>query len=388
MLEIDEIFEGRYRIVKALGHGGMGTVFLAVDTTDDSKWAIKETKITDFNRKLLFSEAEIMERVNYPAFPKIRDKKEINGFLYIVMEYIEGHTLEDEIAEGGRIDEKQIVDWFKQICCALIYLHSLDSPIVYRDFKPSNLMLEESGRIRIIDLGIAQEYRGDGARVDVAALTRGYAAPEQYDKRYKLDVRTDIYALAVTIHYLLTGKNPNEPPYEFVPVRKLRRDLSYSIEFIIKKCLQPNPDRRYPNAALLLEDIERIGTLDRSIRSQVRLRRIVASVLAVAAIAASAAVYTINFRARTGSIDRYYSFIEHAEKAESLEDGLRDIQQAINLSPENPEAYIACVELYISYRCYEDAYTYINDVIIERFPDIYNNADFLELIQKIEKLQP
>ena len=185
MLIIGDVFDERYKIIKKIGQGGMGAVFLAVDSLDGSNWAIKEEKITEQNRKLLFSEAEIMEKVTYPAFPRLRYKKEVNGYLYLVMEYIDGHTLEDEISSKKKISESQAVEWFKQICNALIYLHGLDSPIVYRDFKPSNLMVEKTGKIRIIDLGIAQQYQGDGAKVDMAVLTRGYAAPEQYNKRYK-----------------------------------------------------------------------------------------------------------------------------------------------------------------------------------------------------------
>lgn len=384
MLVTGEVFDERYRIIKSLGQGGMGTVYLATDNMDGSSWAIKEERITAQNRKLLFSEAEIMEKVDYPAFPKFREKKEFNGFLYLIMEYIDGHTLEDEITKKKRIAEGQAIEWFKQISAALVYLHGLENPIVYRDFKPSNLMIEKTGKIRIIDLGIAQEYQGDGVKVDVAVLTRGYAAPEQYNKRYKLDSRTDIYALAVTAHYMLTGKDPNEPPYVFVPVRKLRHDLSVAIEYILKKCLQPNPNKRYANATLLLHDIERIEELDRKIRSQIKIQRIVSCSLISLAIIFSIAVYSINLSTQRREIESYNTLLESAIEATSLDNALQDIQDAINLSPENPEAYILCAELYLEYGHIEEAYTYVNDVIINQFPDIYNNVGFLELVQKLD----
>lgn len=384
MLAIGDFFDDRYKIIKKVGQGGMGTVFLAVDSLDGSNWAIKEEKITEQNRQLLFSEAEIMEKVKHPAFPKFQYKKEVSGYLYLVMEYIDGHTLEDEISSKKKISESQAVEWFKQICIALVYLHGLDTPIVYRDFKPSNLMVEKTGRIRIIDLGIAQQYQGDGAKVDVAVLTRGYAAPEQYNKRYKLDARTDIYALAVTAHYMLTGKDPNDPPHIFVPVRKLRHELSIAIEFILKKCLQPNPNKRYPNAALLLHDIENIEALNRKLRSQIRLRRIIASSLTLLVIVVSVAVYSINLSNQRAAMQKYNAFIESAMYATTLEGALQNIQAAINLAPENPEAYILCAELYLEYDHIEDAYLYVNDVIIKLFPDIYSNADFLELVQQLD----
>lgn len=386
MLAVGDVFEEHYIILKSLGHGGMGTVYLATDNVDGSSWAIKEEKITTQNRKLLFSEAEILKKLDHPAFPKFRDKKEIGGYLYLIMEYIDGHTLESEMKEKKRISEGQAVEWFAQICSALVYLHGLDSPIVYRDFKPSNLMIENTGRIRIIDLGIAQEYQGSGAEVDIAVLTRGYAAPEQYNKRYKLDSRTDIYALAVTVHYMLTGKDPNEPPYVFVPVRKLRSDLSVAVEYILKKCLQPNPNKRYSSATLLLYDIEHIKELDRKIRLHIRSRRIAACLLISLAVIASVAVYSVNLGAQRREIESYNALIESARDATSLNNALQDIQNAINLSPENPEAYILCAELYLDYGLVEDAYTYMNDIIISQFPDIYNNTDFLELVQKLDKV--
>ena len=247
-------------------------------------------------------------------------------------------------------------------------------------------MIENTGRIRIIDLGIAQEYQGSGAEVDIAVLTRGYAAPEQYNKRYKLDSRTDIYALAVTVHYMLTGKDPNEPPYVFVPVRKLRIDLSVAVEYILKKCLQPNPNKRYSSATLLLYDIEHIKELDRKIRLHIRSRRIAACLLISLAVIASVAVYSVNLGAQRREIESYNALIESARDATSLNNALQDIQNAINLSPENPEAYILCAELYLDYGLVEDAYTYMNDIIISQFPDIYNNTDFLELVQKLDKV--
>ena len=385
MLSIGDMFAGHYKIIKKIGQGGMGVVFLAVDSVDGSNWANKEEKVTEQNRKLLFSEAEIMEKVTHPAFPRFRCRKEINGYFYLVMEYIDGHTLADEIASKKTIGESQAIEWFKQVCEALVYLHSLDTPVVYRDFKPSNLMIENTGRIRIIDLGIAQQYQGDGAKVDMEVLTRGYAAPEQYNKRYKLDARTDIYALAVTAHYMLTGKNPNEPPHVFVPVRKLRHSLSVAMEYILKKCLQPNPNKRYPNATLLLHDIENIEGLDKKLRAQARLRTMIVASLVSLAIVVSAAAYLINLGNRRASIEQYNAFMQSAMYATTLEDALQSIQNAVNLAPENPDAYILCAELYLEFDHIKEAYLYVNDVITKRFPDIYNSADFLELIEKLDQ---
>lgn len=387
MLAVNEIFNQKYRIIKSVGHGGMGTVYLSVDISNQTTWAIKEELITEQNKSLLFSEAEIMARVSHPAFPRFLSKIEINGFLYIIMEYVEGLTLEDIIEEKSVIEEPKVIDWFKQACVALQYLHGLKTPIVYRDFKPSNIMLDTNGRIRIIDLGIALEYRGGGAKAEIAVLTKGYAAPEQYNKRYKLDERTDIYALAVTMHYMITGKNPNTPPYEFEPVRKLQKNTSRAIERILKKCLQPNPDKRYANVGLLLNDLNRINEMQKQLVSRIKKQRIVASSILGMIIVMAVVIYAIILNVQMKTIEKYYSYLEQATGANTLEEAQAAASLAIDISPENPDAYIVYASLYIDYNDIDDAYAYINDVIIIKFPEIYSNQNFLSLLQKIENYQ-
>ena len=119
---------------------------------------------------------------------------------------------------------------------------------------------------------------------------------------------------------------------------------------------------------------------------QVRTRKIVACSLISIAVISSIVVYSINLSAQRKEIEGYNALIESAIAAASLDSALQDIQDAINLSPENPEAYILCAELYLEYGHIEDAYTYVNDIIINQFPDIYNNTDFLELVQKLDKV--
>ena len=388
MLAIHDIFDGRYRIDSVLGSGGMGKVYLATDITDGSLWAVKEQLLSGETREMLYYEAEIMERVRHPAFPAFRSKKEENGVFYIVMEYVRGVTLSKILKERSPLPEEEVLSYFRQVADALEYLHEMDPPIVYRDFKPSNLMIEEGGRVRVIDLGIAQEYSSaTGVQVDAVALTRGYAAPEQYNKRYKLDSRTDIYALGVTMHYLITGKNPNKPPYEFVPIRKLRKDASRAMEFILKKCLQPNPDHRYANAAQLSYDLKHIDDLGARIKERIRLRGILIALAAALALTVAAIVYLLNWNAQTVRVNEYYSYLSSAQQAESLKDALSNAQSAIDLAPENPEAYLVYAEKIAAFGYPDEAYDYINDTIIPLFPEIYKNQDFLDLISRLEAVK-
>lgn len=384
MLAPNSIFEEKLKIIREIGHGGMGTVYLAEDLAAGTLWAVKEQEITDVNRNLLESEAEILSRLSHPAFPKLRLQKQDGNTLYLVMEYIDGCTLEDLIHSGQKLSEATIAGWFIQICQAVVYLHSLTPPIVYRDFKPSNIMLNQAGEIKIIDLGIAQEYQVPKTGKQTNALTRGYAAPEQYDSRYSLDVRTDLYAVAVTIHYLLTGKDPNQPPYHFRPVRKLNPKVSYAMEAIVKKCLQPNPDKRYATASLLLEDLTNRDRLEKAIRNRIKWRRILIAALAALAIVATALVYTASRTAREEEIAAYYAFFQEAGEADSMEESLALLNQAVEQDPDNPDAYLAIGELYRQYGLREEAVQYIQEEILPRFPDIYENQAFLDLLEELD----
>lgn len=386
MLAINGIFQKQFKIIGILGQGGMGIVYLAQDLTDQSYWTIKEQHVIEKNQELLYSEAEILGKLNHPAIPSLRLKHREGDMLYLIMEYVDGCTLEELIHSGQKIGERSIVDWFTQICEILVYLHGLDTPIVYRDLKPSNIMLNRSGQIKLIDFGIAQEYQEKSASVKVAALTRGYAAPEQYDSRYYLDVRTDIYALAVTIHYLITGKDPNQPPYHFRPIRKLNPKASYALESILKKCLQPSPDKRYKDASRLLEDLKQIDELEQDIRKRIKWMRILISSAALLAVCFSLTVFAINRNNREWEIKSYYQMLREAEGSGSFEEALIILERAIEANPENPDAYLAVARMYGLYGRYEEELTYIQEVILDKFPDIYENGEFLLLIEELERL--
>ena len=387
MLASDSIFEERYRIDRIIGKGGMGKVYLAYDITDQSRWAIKEQVITSKNRKLLMREAEIMSKLTHPALPILRLQKVIGDKLYLVMEYIDGQTLESVMKKEAPIEQVRVIDWFTQVCEILVYLHGMETPIVYRDLKPSNIMVEESGRVRLIDFGIAQEYTGEATKAEVAALTRGYAAPEQYSRKYLLDVRTDIYALGVTMHYILTGKNPQDPPHIFEPARKLRPDASAAIEEILLKCLQPNPDDRYRNASLLLQDLKHIQEKDRVIRIESGRIKFMVGAAILAAILIGAIIYALNFNRANQVTDTYYAYLDESGRQTELEPALEKAQEAIDMEKDNPDAYIQYADTYIKFGKPEEAKKYIEEVIVTRFPDIYSDQAFQTLVERLESTE-
>ncbi len=390
MMEIGTVFEGRYRVEKIVGKGGMGTVYRAVDLTDGSCWAIKEQLMKPQYRQLLLTEAEILGKLHHPALPELRYRGIKGEYLYLVMEFIEGQTLEDVLkqmqAQGFLPSEEQVLDWFTQVAGVLVYLHGLETPVMYRDLKPANIMLEPSGRIRIIDFGIAQEYRDrdNGALADVAALTRGYAAPEQYNPKYMLNVRTDIYALGVTMHYLLTGKDPNKPPYHFRPARKLRPEASPAIEAVLKKCLQVNPDRRYASAEALLYELEHLPDLGRRIRNREMLGIGLAAAALVLILAGGIGVYQWNLAKRSSEITNYQQLIADAENAVDEDTAIARLNEALIMDEDNPEAYLVYAQILLKYEGKEAAVDYVNGTILPKFPEIYENEEFLELLDVLE----
>jgi len=259
-----EIFDEKYKILDIIGHGGMGTVYLAQHIKLQTLWAIKELKKDEAGALDLLTEANILKKLNHSALPRIFDIVEDEKHIYVIVDYIEGKTLQSILEEKGRIEEEVVLDWVKQLCDVLSYLHSFKpNPIIYRDMKPSNIMLTKDQMIKLIDFGIAREYKEKSENDTIYIGTRGYAAPEQYGMG-QTSPATDIYSLGVTMHELLTGKNPNQQPFELKPVRYYNSNVSKGMEFIIWKCTRPNPNERYQSVKELLHDLNNIKLLELS----------------------------------------------------------------------------------------------------------------------------
>lgn len=242
-----DLFDGRYIIKKELG-GAAGEVFLVENVRLGSFWVLKRIRKAGTVPAI---EPEILKRLEHPLLPRIFDVEEDDEYINIIMEYIRGVSLDKFLLKEGRADEKTVIKWGIQICGVLKYLHSIKpAPIIHRDLKPSNIMLTDCGDLKIIDFGTAREFK-DGNDSDTVYIgTRGYAAPEQYGGG-QTSATSDIYSLGVTMHHLLTGINPNIPPFCPVPVRNIDASLSENIERIILKCTKNEPSERYSSASEL-----------------------------------------------------------------------------------------------------------------------------------------
>ncbi len=253
---MDQLFDGKYKIITTIGEGGTSTVYLAQNIKLGTLWAIKQIHKPTNHKMDLLAEPNILKRLNHPALPRIFDIVEHDEYLYIIEDYVEGISLERELENEKRFSEERVLDWCKQLCEVLLYLHTLTpNPIIFRDIKPANIILTYDEKIKLVDFGIAREYKATSGNDTAYMGTRGYAAPEQYGGMQS-DARTDIYSLGVTLYHLLTGNAPNVPPYEIKPVRQISETYSRDIEYLISRCTEQDPNKRFQSVEEILLYLE------------------------------------------------------------------------------------------------------------------------------------
>jgi serine/threonine protein kinase len=252
------VIGGRYKIQRLIGEGATGAVYLARDTRDrGSTWAIKELwaegdpEAADIFR----NEIRVLRALRHPAIPTLEDAFDVGERRYLVMERVEGPTLERVLDEAGRpLDEAEVLGWGIQLCGVLEYLHGRIPPIIYRDLKPANCMLTRGDRIRIVDLGIARRFNPSRPRDTHVFGTPGYCAPEQYHGR-SLEA-SDIYALGATLYVLLTRAEAETFHFAFPPLRRLNRAVSAGTEETLARALEADPGARWTSAGQMREALE------------------------------------------------------------------------------------------------------------------------------------
>ncbi len=281
---------GKYVLVRLLGRGGEGCVYLARDEDLQRLVAIKEihsaARDTESEKELM-READVLQRLRHPMLPVIYDLLWEDGW-YLVMEYVQGVTLGDYIRRNGCVQEEQARDWASQLLDILTYLHTRKTPVIYRDLKPDNIMVCPDGRLKLVDFGAALRKSFGGRKEHIMAATPGYAAPEQFGRALAgdfaqgtgeaaagerarregyADERSDIYAFGKVLYYIVTGADPARPPYTSRSIRDYQPMLSDGLERVIRKCIEEEPAARYASAQ------ETAGALARSGRRRSRLRR-------------------------------------------------------------------------------------------------------------------
>lgn len=350
MASIGQVIDDKYEILKLIGQGGMSRVYLAMDKRLNKQWAIKEIekRAKDKNNEIVIqsaiAEANLIKQLDHPAIVRIVDIIDNGDVIYIIEDYIEGETLSSVLETQGAQPQELVIEWAMQICEALEYLHTRKPPIIYRDMKPANVMIKPDGNIKVIDFGIAREYKDHSLADTVSLGTKGYAAPEQFGGKGQTDARTDIYCLGVTLYHLLTGQNPCEPPYEIYPIRHWNPQLSAGLEAIIQKCTQLNPDDRYQSCAELLYALhhyEEYGAAYRAMQKK-KLNMFIGTASACV-VCLLIGIFGLFMRTQTNNADYTQNILE-AEKASSTKDKLDKYSNAIDIKPLELDAYFGMIE--------------------------------------------
>lgn len=351
MLQVGSLVDNKYKILSEVGHGGMSVVYLAINERANKTWAVKEIRkdgVCDFEavKQGLVVETDMLKRLNHDHLPSIIDVIDTDDSFLIVMDYIEGKSLQSVLKGSGAQPQDLVVKWGIQLCDVLGYLHSRNPAIIYRDMKPANVMLKPSGDITLIDFGTAREFKNRAMVEDTTCLgTRGYAAPEQFGGRGQTDARTDIYCLGATLYHLLTGHSPADPPYEIKPLSYWDPAFAGSgLEYIINKCCQQDPEHRYQSCAELMYDLEHVNEMDYSTLRK-RKNKWVAFVASVA-LCLVGVVGMVGFNIAKGSAmtetyDYYLTQADMLTGTANFGEFVSYVKEAINVDPGRYDAYDA-----------------------------------------------
>lgn len=371
MLEIGSVIDGKYKILNVVGKGGMSVVYLAMNERANKQWAIKEVRkdgMQSFEvvKQNLVAETDLLKKLNHPHLPSIIDVIDCDDTFLIVMDYIEGNPLSKALETSGAQNQDDVIEWAKQLCDVLGYLHSRKPPIIYRDMKPSNVMLKPDGNVMLIDFGTAREFKYSSVADTTCLGTQGYAAPEQFGGHGQTDARTDIYCLGATMYHLVTGHNPAIPPYEMYPIRQWNPMLSSGLEEIILKCTQRNPEDRYQSCAELLYALDHYKDLDienKKVQS-FKWKTFLASFIMTIVMLVGTIGFSAGLTVQTSST--YESYIANGDSAVSQDAAEKYYLDAINVDPANPLAYQKLLERCTSdSKLSEDEYNTIKDAIYE-----------------------
>ena len=246
---IGKIIADKYQLLSCIGNGGMSKTYLAMSTRVNKQWAIK---VISKNGNLILLDSvrkqnHILMKLAHPCIPQVIDIEEDEQHIYIVREYLQGEAMDVLIREKGAIPVETAIEWASTLCDVLTYLHTRTPAIIFRDMKPANIVVHPDGvQLKLVDFGIMRQYEPHKKQDTTVLGTKGYAAPEQYGGAGQTDARTDIFALGMTLHHMVTGRNPINTPY--VPIRQVNPSLPQILEDIIARCVEPDANKRFQTA--------------------------------------------------------------------------------------------------------------------------------------------
>ncbi|HEX8846684.1 MAG TPA: protein kinase [Pyrinomonadaceae bacterium] len=296
MLDPDTVLQSRYRVVRALGQGGMGTVYEAIDERVRCLVALKETQAgTDADSLFAFErEAALLANLRHPALPKVMDYFMENHGQFLVMEFIPGYDLSELLeVRGGAFPQEQVLRWADELLKVLEYLHGLQPPILHRDIKPANLKMTRQGEIFLLDFGLAKGAAGQMSTLMTSRSVRGYTpvyAPIEQITGRGTDARSDLYSLGATLYHLLTATYPADAATRFAameddqpdplrPAHLLNRELPVAVSEVIHRALAVSRKFRPASAAEMRQALRQAGGSARhaasrqGLQTEVRIRQ-------------------------------------------------------------------------------------------------------------------
>lgn len=335
----NDIIDSKYEILKLLNTGGMNSaIYLALDKKLNRQWAIKKVrKSSSQTTSMLMAEASIMKNLDHPMLPRIVGIEEDPKFFYIIMDFVQGENLKTVVTSSGPQAQDTVVSWGVKLCDVLTYLHG--KGIVYRDMKPANIMLSPDGNIKLIDFGIAREYKENASEDTTALGTEGYAAPEQYEGKGQTDARTDVYGMGITLFQLLTGVNPSSYQENIFSIRLQNPNLSSGLDKIILKCTNKDPKKRYQSTEELKKALLNYRKLDdKFLKKQKRVIKKFFTLLGLS---------TLCFVIAGGSF--IASYFQKNNRYSALLSGVpskANIIKAIDVKPSETAGYVALLNYY------------------------------------------
>ncbi|HET6670860.1 MAG TPA: protein kinase [Pyrinomonadaceae bacterium] len=275
MLTPETVLQGRYRIVRSLGQGGMGTVYEAIDERLDSTVALKETLFADERlRKQFEREARLLARVHHQALPRVSDHFSEGEGQFLVMQFIPGDDFAEKFAQRRTpFPAADVMTWADQLLDALDYLHTQEPPIIHRDIKPQNLKVTSRGQIILLDFGLAKGQASEISRVTTSASIFGYTpnyAPLEQIQGLGTDARSDLYALAATLYHLVTGVKPpdaltraaslvNGQPDPLQAAHEVNGAVPEVLSNVLARAMAQNREQRFRNAAEMRRALHQEG---------------------------------------------------------------------------------------------------------------------------------
>lgn len=382
MLEIGSLVDGKYKILSEIGHGGMSVVYMAINEKANKTWAVKEVRKDgrmDFNivRQGLMAEIDTLKRLKHPYLPSIVDVIEDDETFIIVMDYVEGRSLDKILEEHGVQQESGVVEWAKQLCDVLGYLHSRTPAIIYRDMKPANVMLKPDGTVTLIDFGTAKNYEINyGETTGIGTI--GYAAPEQYigSGLGRTDARTDIYCLGMTLYHLLTGQDPCRNLISDTSIRAVNPALSRGLDSIIRKCTAHQPEDRYQSCEELMYDLENYEILEPLYKKKQKRKFSIFIGTLAASVLCVAAGLTFHFAASAKASETYNNLLYEASRSVDYDTKISLYEQCMELPDMGgrKDAYLGMIQAFKE----NDAVFTVNEAnLLDKY--IMNHKDELQV---------